>query len=90
MEFLYILPFYTFMLSVFVSKELYYFDEEFLVVVSFFTVFTVLFRLLSSIIARELDNRSYQIYDQFKTYSYIQKQSCYTLSSFYEQRSNNL
>lgn len=86
---IYIYSFISFIVFLFFSKELFYFDEEFLVGLCFFIIFGVLFNLLSSIISNELDNRSEQVYNQFNSFFKIKLQIYNLLTYYYNQRSFN-
>lgn len=70
----------------FLSKELFYFDEELLVVLSFFTVFTSLYQILSGIISTELDNRCNVIYNQFLSYLKAKRDLLDLVYMYYQKR----
>lgn len=82
--------YFYFFLFVFISKEFFYFDEELLVVFSFFVVFSFLFKTLSSVIALELDTRSKLILDQFLTFLKLKKEILDLVFFYYKKRQNLL
>ncbi len=82
--------FFSFFLLIFISKELFFFDEELLVVLSFFLVFSTLFRLLSTLISSELENRKSIIFQQFIDYLSIKKELIELVIIFYEKRLDTL
>jgi len=71
---------------IFFSKEFFYFDEELLVVFSFFIVFSFLFKSLSLIISNELDLRSKNIFDQFSTFLKLKADILSLVYSYYKKR----
>lgn len=79
-----------FFLFLFISKEFFYFDEELLVVFSFFIVFSFLFKTLSSIIALELDSRSKLILDQFLAFLKLKKEILDLVFFYYKKRQSLL
>lgn len=82
--------YFYFFLFLFISKEFFYFDEELLVVFSFFVVFSFLFKTLSSIIALELDSRSKVILDQFLTFLKLKKEILDLVFFYYKKRQSLL
>lgn len=81
------MPFiYLLFITLFLSKELFFFDEEFLVVTSFFIIFSILYQVLSSIISLELDERNRLIYDQFLNYLKTKKNTLTLIYLYYEKR----
>jgi hypothetical protein len=75
---------------IFLSKELFFFDEEFLVVLSFFTVFTLLFQSLGVIVAAELDSRYNSIYNQFLGFLKAKKELLELVHLYYQKRNYQL
>ena len=82
--------FIVFLGLIFLSKEFFYFDEEFVVVLSFFIIFFSLFNFTRSLVYSELESRSNQIFKNFKNFYEIKTQLLNNLESYYKIRNKYL